>query len=71
MKKFNMLCSVLVIFTAAIFVVTLAQNIVFRTADIYLFYFNDSRAVDQIYTTLDNSEMADEIAAFMNSWNPE
>ena len=66
-----MLCSVLVIFTAAIFVVTLAQNIVFRTADIYLFYFNDSRAVDQIYTTLDNSEMADEIAAFMNSWNPE
>ena len=46
-----MLCSVLVIFTAAIFVVTLAQNIVFRTADIYLFYFNDSRAVDQIYTT--------------------
>lgn len=71
MKKFNMLCSVLVIFTAAIFVVTLAQNIVFRTADIYLFYFNDSRAVDQIYTTLDNSEMADEIASFMNSWNPE
>ena len=66
-----MLCSVLVIFTAAIFVVTLAQNIVFRTADIYLFYFNDSRAVDQIYTTLDNSEMADEIAAFMNSWKPE
>ncbi len=66
-----MLCSVLVIFTAAIFVVTLAQNIVFRTADIYLFYFNDSRAVDQIYTTLDNSEMADEIASFMNSWNPE
>ena len=71
MKKFNMLCSVLVIFTEAIFVVTLEQNIVFRTADIYLFYFNDSRAVDQIYTTLDNSEMADEIAAFMNSWNPE
>ena len=71
MKKFNILCSVLVIFTAAVFVVTLAQNIVFRTADIYLFYFNDSRAVDQIYTTLDNSEMADEIAAFMNSWNPE
>ena len=57
-----MLCSVLVIFTAAIFVVTLAQNIVFRTADIYLFYFNDSRAVDQIYTNLDNSEIADEIA---------
>ncbi len=71
MKKFNILCSVLVIFTAVIFVVTLAQNIIFRTADIYLFYFNDSRAVDQIYTTLDNSEMADEIAAFMNSWNPE
>lgn len=71
LKKFNMLCSVLVIFTAAIFVVTLAQNIVFRTADIYLFYFNDSRAVNQIYTTLDNSEMADEIASFMNSWNPE
>ena len=35
------------------------------------FYFNDSGAVDRIYTGLSNSEMADGIADFMNSWRPQ
>ncbi len=71
MKIFRVICSVLVILTTSLCMVTAAQNITLRTADIYLFYFNDSGAVDRIYTNLTNSEMADGIADFMNSFRPE
>lgn len=70
-KIFNRICSVVVIFTAAALIVTFSQNLLFRSAELYGFYFNDSRAVDKIYTSLSNSEMAGEIAHFMNSWMPE
>ena len=71
MKALRMLCSILVVFTTAICMITAAQNLTLRTADVYLFYFNDSGAVDRIYTGLSNSEMADGIAGFMNSWRPQ
>ena len=71
MKAFRMLCSILVIFTTALFVTTAAQNLILRTSDVYLFYFNDSGAVNRVYTSLSNSEMADGIADFMNSWRPK
>ena len=71
MKAFRMLCSILVIFTTALCVTTAAQNLTLRTSDVYLFYFNDSGAVNRVYTSLSNSEMADGIADFMNSWRPK
>ena len=71
MKALRMLCSILVVFTTAICMITAAQNLTLRAADVYLFYFNDSGAVDRIYTGLSNSEMADGIADFMNSWRPQ
>lgn len=71
MKAFRMLCSILVIFTTALCVTTAAQNLILRTSDVYLFYFNDSGAVNRVYTSLSNSEMADGIADFMNSWRPK
>ena len=64
MKAFRMLCSILVIFTTALCVTTAAQNLTLRTSDVYLFYFNDSGAVNRVYTSLSNSEMADGIADF-------
>ena len=71
MKIFNRFCSIILIFTIASFIISLSQNMIFRSELVYNFYFNDSRAVDKIYTTLSSSEMAGEIAGFMNSWNPE
>ena len=71
MKIFNRICSVIVIFTAAAFILSFSQNLIFRSAEVYGFYFNDSRAVDRIYTSLTSSEMADNIADFMGSWMPE
>lgn len=71
MKIFNRICSVIVIFTAAAFILSFSQNLIFRSAEVYGFYFNDSRALDRVYTSLTSSEMADEIAGFMGSWKPE
>ena len=71
MRIFNRFCSIILIFTIAISIITLGQNLVFRSELVYNFYFNDTRAVDKIYTSLGSSEMAGEIAGFMNSWNPE
>ena len=71
MKIFNRICSVVVIFTAAAFILSFSQNLIFRSAEVYGFYFNDSRALDRVYTSLTSSEMADEIAGFMGSWKPE
>ena len=70
-KIFNRFCSIILIFTIAVFIITLSTNMVFRSELVYNFYFNDTRAVDRVYTTLSSSEMAGEIAGFMNSWNPE
>ena len=71
MKIFNRICSIIVIFTAALFILSFSQNLLFRSADVYNFYFNGSRAVDRVYTNLTSREMAEEIAGFMNSWRPE
>ena len=71
MKIFNRICSIIVIFTAALFILSFSQNLLFRSVDVYNFYFNDSRAVDRVYTNLTSREMAEEIAGFMNSWRPE
>lgn len=70
MKKFNIACSIVVIFTIAIFLITASQNFVVRSAEVYSFYFNDSGAVSKLYTGLSTSEVADGIAGFMNSWHP-
>ena len=71
MKIFNRICSIIVIFTAALFILSFSQNLLFRSADVYNFYFHDSRAVAWVSPHLPSREMAEEIAGFMNSWRPE
>jgi len=70
MKKFNIACSIVAVFTIAIFLITASQNLVVRSSEVYSFYFNDSGAVSKLYTGLSTSEVADGIAGFMNSWRP-
>lgn len=71
MKKSKVLLSVLAVITVSVFLVTLSQNLVIRTSEAYGFYFNDTSAVAKLYVNFTNSEFADEIAGFMNSWKPE
>ena len=70
MGRFKFICSIIVVITVPIVIITLSQNIIFRLPDVYLFYFNDSQVIDNIYTSLTNSEMADGIAGFFNSFHP-
>ena len=71
MKKFNIFCSLLVIFTMAISIIALGQNITLRTTSTYTYYFNDTYVVSDVSSEYVNSEMSDMVAGFFNSWNPE
>ncbi len=73
MKKnsLNVASGIVVIITVAIFLVTLTQNFVVRSGEVYSFYFNDSGVTSKLYTELTSNEIADGIADFMNSWMPE
>ena len=71
MRNRNILLSVLAVITVTVFLVTLPQNLVVRTAEVYSFYFNDSSAVSKLYVDFTNNEFADEIVRFMNSWKPD
>ena len=71
MRNRNILLSVLAVITVTVFLVTLSQNLVVRTAEVYSFYFNDSSAVSKLYVDFTNNEFADEIVRFMNSWKPD
>ena len=70
-SRFKMICSVVLVISVVMVTVCLGQSVIFRTPDAYQFYFNDSQCVDRLYTSLTSSEMADEIASFMNSFKPE
>ena len=69
--RFKKISSVVLVFCIVTAVITLGQNILFRTPDVYQFHFNDSRCVDLLYTSITSSQMADEIADFMNSFHPK
>ncbi len=71
MRKFNYVCSFLLVITLSVFIITAGQNISARTSGTYLYYFNDTRAVNNLGTEYTSSQMADEIAGFMNSWRPD
>lgn len=71
MKIRNILISILTVITITIFLVTLSQNSVVRTSEVYSFYFNDSSAVSKLYVDITNNEFADGISGFMNAWRPD
>ena len=71
MSRFKTICSVILVFSIVMVTLTLGQSLIFRLPDMYLFHFNDSRCVDKLYTSLTSTQMADEIAGFMNSFRPE
>lgn len=71
MRKFNIFCSLIIVFTMTLAIITLGQNIAVRTTGAYTFYFNDTRVVDIVFNEYTNSEVSDQISGFMNSWRPD
>ncbi len=70
-SRFKIMCTVLLVISVVIVSICLGPNIVLRTTDVYQFHFNDSQCVDRLYTSMTSSQMADEIASFMNSFRPD
>lgn len=70
MRKFNFFCSLILVLSATVMIITLGQNLVMRTTAGYTFYFNDTRVVSKVSENYTNSEMSHEIVSFMNSWRP-
>ncbi len=70
MRKGSILLSILVTVTITVFLLTLSQNAVVRTSEVYSFYFNDSAAVSKLYVDITSSDFANDIAHFFNSWRP-
>ena len=71
MRKYNIVLSIIIIFTITIFMLTAAVNIVYRSSSVYSFYFNDTRVVEKLYTSRSANEMADEISGYINSFTKE
>ncbi len=71
MRKFNFFCSLVLVLTTTIMIITAGQNLVMRTSAGYTYYFNDTGVVSKISDKYTNSQMSKEITAFMNSWRPD
>ena len=71
MRRFNYLCSYILVLTIALFIITFGQNLAARTTSTYIFHFNENRVLNHVVTDLTGTEMADALVGAMNSWNPE
>lgn len=71
MRKFEDILSVLTIFTIALFIITFADTIVYRSSGIYSYYFNDTRVVDELHTDISSGDIAQKIASYFNSSDDE
>ncbi len=67
LRKFHEILAVLTIITISLFIVTFADTVVYRSSDVYSYYFNETRAVDSLHTSFSSNEIAGEIAAYFNS----
>ena len=71
MGKFKIPYQLILLITVPVLIVSLSLAAPFRMPDVYNFYFNDSQVTNLLYTEYTNSEIADVIADFMGSFNPE
>lgn len=71
MRKFNFFCSLVLILSTTLMIITAGQNLVMRTSAGYTYYFNDTGVVAKISDKYTNSQMSKEITSFMNSWRPD
>ena len=71
MRKFEEILSVLTIITIALFIITFADTIVYRSSGVYSYYFNDTRVIDELHTNISSGEIAEKIASYFNSSDNE
>lgn len=68
MKKLNYIWCVLLAIALPVMIMLLSSNIVLRVSETYVYHFNDSQAVDRLYTDVTGSQFAKEITSYFNSF---
>ena len=71
MDRLKNVSQIVLMIAIPILILTLSQNIIYRLPDAYLYYFNDSQCLDEIYVSMSNSEMADALTDLLNTFRPD
>lgn len=71
MERLKTLSRIILIIAIPILILTLSQNIIFRLPDAYLYYFNDSQCLSELYIDMTNSEVADALTDLINTAGPD
>ena len=66
MRKLNYLWYGILSIAAPLAILLLSANLVTRVPSVYVYYFNDSQSVNQLYTDVTPSEFAGELASYVN-----
>ena len=69
MRRSNYLWYTLLIILIPLMIVILSTNIVLRSKETYVFHFNDTQAVNKIYTDVTGTELAGEISSYWSSFD--
>ncbi|HKM28064.1 MAG TPA: hypothetical protein VJY37_00115 [Anaerovoracaceae bacterium] len=71
MRKFNFICSILIVVMVPLMIVTLSANLTLRIPDSYKYYFNDSEILDEIPYYIGQNDMASAFSSYFNAFNDD
>lgn len=71
MRKFNYICSVILIITMSLAITILSSNLILRVSATYVFHFNDSQATSEIPYYVTGSEIADGVSKYWSSFSSD
>lgn len=69
MRRFNFICSIILVITLPLMIVILSSNLILRSSATYTFHFNDSQVVMEVPYSVRGNEFASEITSYWNSFS--
>ena len=66
MRRLNYIGYALLVICMPLAILLLSTNVVLRISGTYIYHFNDSQAVNELYTDVKGSEMAKEVKSYWN-----
>ena len=71
MRRFNFICSIILVVTLPLMIVILSSNLILRVSSTYVFHFNDSQVISEVPYNVEGTEFADAIASYWSSFDDE
>lgn len=69
MRRFNYICSIILVITLSLMILILSANLVLRMSETYNYHFNDSQVMDELPYNVTGKDMAKGIASYLNSFD--